>query len=876
MPRLRSSVLAVREQLAEGRQRLREQHDRGLDGAHVCAKFTSLADAAIMRLYEDALSELSQADALTLRENVTLVAHGGYGRRQQAPYSDVDLMVLHQGKVDALLTDLARRMTQDIFDVGIQLGQSLRTISQAVQLSRADAQIGTSLLESRFLLGSPTLYEEFSKAMTSMAARRSTTLSRAFISARREERLHYGETVYLLEPNVKRSRGGLRDLHLLRWLWLLKFEVADPEQLHNKELLSKFDYRRLVSAQNFLLRVRNEMHFHAGELNDLLSRPEQLRLAEYFQFRGREGMRPVEQFMRDYFHHTNHIWHLAHRLSEQMQPASRVSRVLSPVFGRTTEDGYHIGRNEVTATPRAMARLRQRLEEALRLVDLARNEGKRIAQDTWYLVYRTAPQYGSDPSPEAIHMFLQILSNPERLGELLRRMHELGVLEKLIPHFSHARSLLQFNQYHKYTVDEHCIRAVEEATYFAERQDTLGELYRRLKKKRTLHLALLLHDLGKGFQEDHCLVGRKMAQQVAQRLGLSPEETAEIEFLVFQHLLMSHLALRHDTSQPRLVSRFADQVNSQSLLDMLLMVTCADLAAVGPGVLNSWKVEVLTDLHFRASTRLSADRATQLQERRDAARTGARRLLLPEEQTDPWFERQLDALPDGYLVGRPAEQVCDMLRRLRNLTPQTGAAWGQYQPETNTIEFFAGIDQGSGRGIFSSMAGALSSKGMQILSAETNIVADGLLLLRYVVQDPDFPGETPAERIEKVGRALVASIDSEQPPTFRQVWGREQKEANAALSDLPNEVRIDSELADEYTIVEVFTIDRRGLLYRLARTLHDLGLVIRFAKIGTYLDQVVDVFYVTERDGEKPQSAERLDQIRATLTAVITPDNQCE
>lgn len=874
MPRLRPSVLAVREQLAEGRQHLRELHDRGLEGANVCAKFTSLVDAAIIRLHEDALAELSEADASKLRENVTLVAHGGYGRRQQAPFSDVDLMILHQGRVDALLTDLARRLTQDIFDVGIQLGQSLRTVSQAVALSRTDPQIGTSLLESRFLLGSSAIYAEFSKAMSSMVGRRSSALSRAFIFARREERLHYGETVYLLEPNVKRSRGGLRDLHLLRWLWLLKFGIADPERIYNMELLSKFDYRRLVSAQNFLLRVRNELHFHSGEPNDLLSRPEQLRLAEYFQFRGREGMRPVEQFMRDYFHHTNHIWHLAHRLSEQMQPASRVSRVLSPVFGRTTDDGYHIGRYEVSATPRAMARLRQRLEEALRLVDLARQEGKRIGQDTWYLVYRTAPQYGNDPSSEAIQQFLNILSNPEHLGELLRRLHELGVLEKIIPDFSHARSLLQFNQYHKYTVDEHCIRAVEEATFFAERHDTLGELYRRLKDKRTLHLALLLHDLGKGFQEDHSVVGRRIAQRIAQRLKLPLEETAEIEFLVFQHLLMSHLALRHDTSQPRLVSRFADEVNSQSLLDMLLLVTCADLAAVGPDVLNSWKVEVLTDLHFRASTNLSAERASQLQERRDAARSNARRLLFPEEQTEPWFERQLDALPDGYIVGQPAEHVCDMLRRLRNLTPETGTAWGQYQPETDTIEFFAGIDQGSGRGIFSSMAGALSSNGMQILFAETNIVADGLLLLRYVVQDPDFPGETPAERIDKVVRTLVASIDSDEPPKFRQVWGREQKEANAALSDLPIEVRIDSELADEYSIVEVFTIDRRGLLYRLARTLHDLNLVIRFAKIGTYLDQVVDVFYVTERDGAKPRSAERLDQIRAALTAVITPDDK--
>lgn len=872
MPRLRSSVLAVREQLAEGRERLREQHDRGVDGVHVCTKFTSLIDAAIFRLYEDALQELPTADATKLRENVALVAHGGYGRRQQAPFSDVDLMILHEGRVDALLKELARRLTQDIFDVGVQLGQSLRTPGQAVQLSRTDPQIGTSLIESRHLLGSATVYTNYSKALKAMFQRRGMGLSRTFIAARREERLRYGETVYLLEPNVKRSRGGLRDLHLLRWLWFVKFGTVDPDRLYNMELLSKFDYRRLMSAQNFLLRVRNEMHFHSAEANDLLNRAEQLRLAEYFQFRGRAGMRPVEQFMRDYFHHTNHIWHLAHRVSEQMQPSSRVSRVLSPVFGRTTADDYQVGRREISATPRAMARLRQRLDEALRLADLARTEAKRINQDTWNLVYRTAPQYGTEPSPETVETFLRILGDPVRLGELLRRLHELGVLERIIPEFSHARSLLQFNQYHKYTVDEHCIRAVEEATYFAERQDTLGEVYRRLQDKQVLHLALLLHDLGKGFEEDHSVVGRRIAQHTAQRLGLSPPRAEALEFLVYRHLLMSHLALRHDTSQPQLVRRFAEQVGSQEHLDMLLVITCADLAAVGPGVLNSWKVEVLSELHFRTSPLLSAERAAQVQQRRDAARDSVWKLLTPQEQTDPWFERQLATLPDGYVVGRLSDSVVDMLRRLHGLAPESGAAWGQYQPETDTIEFFAGVERGSGRGVFSSMAGALSSSGTQILFAETNLVADDLLLLRYVVQDPDFPSEPQAERIEKVSRALVESIDADQPPTFRQVWGRDRTEANAALSDLPNEVRIDSELADESTIIEVFTIDHRGLLYRLARTLHDLGLVIRFAKIGTYLDQVVDVFYVAERGGDKPQSAERLDEIRAALTAVITPD----
>jgi len=277
--RLRPIVLEVRRQLAENRQQLRDQHDRGSEGARVCTRYTSFVDAAIMRLYDAYMSELPEAEARQIRERVALVAHGGYGRRQQAPFSDVDLMILYEGKRDAPIVQFATRLTQDICDVYQHLGHSLRTPAEAVQQARADAQVGTSLLESRRLVGSSAVYDRYSELMKSMVERRSTALARAFITERRKERLEFGETVYLLEPNVKRSRGGLREVHLLRWLWYLKSGVADPDRLHDMGLLSKFDHRRLMSAQSFLLRVRNEMHFHANETCDALSRAEHVSLA---------------------------------------------------------------------------------------------------------------------------------------------------------------------------------------------------------------------------------------------------------------------------------------------------------------------------------------------------------------------------------------------------------------------------------------------------------------------------------------------------------------------------------------------------------------------------------------------------------------------
>jgi [protein-PII] uridylyltransferase len=578
--------------------------------------------------------------------------------------------------------------------------------------------------------------------------------------------------------------------------------------------------------------------------------------------------------MRDYFHHTAHVWRLAHRLSELMQPVSRVSRVLEPMFGRKIEDDYQIGRHEINATSRALARLEQHREEVLKLADLARGEGKRISQDTWHFIYRTAPKYSSEPKPAVNQRFLKLLANPLRLGELLRRLLELGVLEKIVPAFSHARSLLQFNQYHKYTVDEHCIRTVEEATRFADRQDLLGDVYRRLADKSTLHMALLLHDLGKGYEEDHSEVGRRIAAETARRFGLPAEQAGTLEFLVHRHLFMSHLGLKYDTSQTQLVNRFADEVGSQERLDLLFLVTCADLAGVGPDVLSSWKVEVLSELYVRASSQLAARSGAAVDGKPDGERSAARQLLSPAERDDPWFERHLVALPDSFVTKRPAAALVDTLRRLRHLEPRAGTAWASYLPETDTIEFLAGIDQGAGRAIFSSMAGALTSNRMQILSADTNTLPDGLLLLRYVACEPETPGEPSAERLAAVSRALVASIDCNESPTFPKILGREQKEAGAVLSDLPNAVRIDDEMSDECSVIEVITVDRRGLLYRLARALHDLGLVIRFSKIGTYLDQVVDVFYVTERDGQKPKGEERLGEIRESLMGVISPSAQ--
>ena len=576
-PQFRTSLLAAKSQLAEGREKLREQHDHDSPGIQVCARLTDLLDGIVMSLFDAALADLELDD---IREHLALVPNGGYGRRDVAPYSDLDLMILHKRSARGV-SELAKRLMKDLYDTGLVLGHSVRTPGQAVGLARGDVSICTALMESRFLAGNQDLYKRFAASFAKMTSRRFRSLHPAIVAARREERAQYGETIYLLKPNIKRSRGGLRDIQLLRWIGFARFGSSDPDHLQQMGALSKDDRRRLRSATEFLLRVRNEMHFNAGKAQDMLDRPEQVRMAGRFGFQGTDGMLPVEQFMREYFRHTSQVRYLASRFVQSVRPAPPMTGVLGPIMGHRVEGDYRVGWKHITATRQGLTKLKGDLDEVLRLADLANLYGIRIAPSTWEAVCRAAPGYSNEVSPEVARRFLSLLAQPARLGELLRRLHELGVLEKIVPAFAHARCLLQFNEYHKYTVDEHCIRAVECATEFAADRGPLGEAYRGIKQKRILHLALLLHDAGKGHAEDHADVGRRIAEETAARLELPARESDTLKFLVHKHLMMSHLAFRRDTSDDEVVVRFAVDVGSPEVLQMLYVLTCADLAAVG-------------------------------------------------------------------------------------------------------------------------------------------------------------------------------------------------------------------------------------------------------------------------------------------------------
>ena len=866
--RLRAHVLAAKQRLAEGYGQLKLRHQTGCRGVELCAAISDLRDEVLLGLYRHALDGLG-TEGDRLGRQIALVAHGGYGRRDVAPFSDVDLMILRPPKAAGPIESLVQQLLSDVFDAGLDFGHSVRTIQEACQLSHQDASTCTSLVESRYLAGDRELFDRFVRRFEARVRRRGAGVVALIEAARSEERAKFGETVHLLEPNVKRSPGGLRDAQLIRWIGLARYGAREPAELVRQGVFSPEDYERFRQALDFLLWLRNEIHFAAGKPGDVLDRAEQLRIADLLHIEATAGMLPVELFMREYFRHTEKVSHLAARVGAKARSSPGRRKFWNAIFGRRVPGGLFIGPQELMATRRALAHMKGNITAAIQLADLANLYDKQIAVETWEAIHQDVPNLPSELPAAACRHFLSLLSHPGRLGELLRGLHGIGLLERFIPQFAHARGLLQFNQYHKYTVDEHSFQAVDRAVGLLLDTGPLGRVYRGIRRKEILHLALLLHDLGKGYPQEHTEVGLKIAGETAERLGLDDEDAEALKFLVHKHLVMNHLAFRRDTGDEQMIVRFAVEVGSPELLRMLYVMTAADLGAVGPDTWTTWKGEVLADLFHRAMQHLAGESlGTSREEYLESLRQAARTVLGPEG-AQTIFTRRVKGLPASYLTTTDPLQIADDLRLLSHLKPGEVNTQGRYQADTHTVQFTIVTSEDVTSGIFHKLTGALTSQGLEILSAQINTLADRMVLDRFWVQDPDFSGEPPPQRLDEIRQALRQSLtNGGKPPTFRRIWTVGDS-AQRTVSKAETRVRIDNSTSDRYTIIDVFTTDRRGLLYAVTRTLFEMGCSVWRAKIGTYIDQVVDVFYVTDQAGNKIEAPARLHATRRKLLEVI-------
>jgi [protein-PII] uridylyltransferase len=482
----------------------------------------------------------------------------------------------------------------------------VRTPADALAAARADPQFATALVEARLLWGDERIFNAFkSKFHRQIARNRYSDFYRDVVAARQAERAQFGETERQLEPDVKRSPGGLRDVHLIRWIGFARYGTTDIDLLRLEGALTRDDAQAVVAAQEFITRIRVDLHFAAGKAQEVLTRDEQLRLAELHGVSPIPGQRPVERFMQTYFRHSTALADIASRFALRHRPRSWLARIAKIVLSHRSNHIYRVSSGEIDVIPRFREQACSTLESLLNLYELAGLYSVRPAPELVELIRQAVPKIPRVVSPEAARLFLSILRAGGQVGRLLRDMYATGLLEVILPEMSHVRCLLQFNQYHSYTVDEHSLRAVEAAERFQSDPGPVGVAYRQVRHKDILHLALLLHDLGKGYEQDHSEVGREIARAVARRLGLSGHFREMLEFLVHKHLIMAHLAFRRDLTEVEMLLRFSRDVGSPELLRMLFVLTAADMTAVGPGTWTNWKAELTAELFERALQILS-------------------------------------------------------------------------------------------------------------------------------------------------------------------------------------------------------------------------------------------------------------------------------
>jgi len=873
-------LAAKKARCAEIRSRARRLFDGGATGVQVSAAISNATDELILDFLDERLTALTKNQQEFVGRNSALVAVGGSGRGELAPWSDADLLFLHRPTNSSPFTLCASHVVRDLWDAGIKLGHSIRNPGDTISLSRHEPEVATALVESRLLWGDAGLFEQFMRKFRKRAVRGRL---RAFVDdcicAREQERADFGSTHSSLEPDVKRSSGGLRDVHLIRWLGYAYYGAADIESIRLQGGLRKGDARRLNAAHEYLTRIRIDMHFEAGQPSDLLSKEEQLRIAHKRGIDDTANQRSVERLMQEYFRRSGEIANVCERFVALHRPRRKRSRFISFLMTHRSDGILKVGPDTISVHPRHHDAVCGNLESILKLHRSALLYGVDIAPELLESLKQAAKQLDATVSRESGELFRDLLARTGNLGRVLRIMYETGLLEILVPDMSHARSLLQFNQYHSYTVDEHTLRAVEAAEAFEHDSGPLGTAYRAIRHKELLHLALLLHDLGKGLEGDHSEIGEQIALRITKRLDMPEYQQEIVALLVRQHLKMTHLALRRDISDPQTIIELSRAAGSPETLRMLYVLTAADLSAVGPDVWNDWKAGLLTGLYDRAMRALSGkpflhNEKERLQRIRDQVQAAIVPLDSPTDGKDmsQWVREQLEAFPPHYLSATPPEKIASDIDTIEGLVPEIIVVDGEYDRQTGTVEYRLIAYEDQVANCFHRMTGALTAKRLEILGAQISTSSNGVVVDRFRVVDSDHTDDVPRERIEEVAQAVRDALTGKVavPDLFQRHRRFNSSQDFDDVSNLPLRIGLDNDSSERATIVDVFAYDRPGLLYTIARTLFQLGVSVEFAKIATHLDQVADAFYVTNEDGEKIKDGAEIRRIRDELTEVIT------
>ncbi len=838
--------------------------------------YTFLTDGLVTAALYLATTYLHPRPNPTLAEHIAVIAVGGYGRGEMAPFSDVDLLFLTPYKITAWAESVIESMLYTLWDIKLKVGHASRTIRDCLRLGQEDFTIRTAMLEHRFLAGHAPLAEEFD---TRLKDELFSDGGRDFIEAKLSERearhRKQGER-YVVEPNVKEGKGGLRDLQSLFWIAKYIHGVQDAAELVPLGVFRPDEFDRFVQAEDFLWAVRAHMHLITGRPTEQLTFDLQVEVAERMGYRDRAGRRGVEIFMQRYFREATAVGDLTRIFLTKLEATHLKSEpLLERIFRRKprVRDGYKVINNRLAIVdPDAFLSDKMNL---LRLFEEGLRTGMLIHPDAMRLVTANLALIDDEMrgDKEAQRIFLDLLlkhGNPERA---LRRMNELGVLAAFIPEFEPIVAMMQFNMYHSYTVDEHIIQCIAQLAKIEKGELTeslpiASGILERGVNRRVLYVALLLHDIAKGRPEDHSILGAKIARQVAPRLGLNKSECETVAWLVRYHLLMSDMAQKRDIADPRTVRDFAKAVKTVKRLDLLTVLTVCDIRGVGPSTWNNWKAALIRALYRQTRKALETGMEDLTRENRGVEAKKTLRDALPDWPKSALKTETARHYPP-YWQGLHVTAHVDFAEMLREMEDKGDPAEVliRLHPDEDrdaTRACFVMVDH---PGIFARIAGALALVGANVVDARSYTTKDGYVTDAFWIQDADgHPYE--AARLPRLTQMIHKTLKGEVVAR-EALKARDKIKKREQAFNVPTHITFDNDGSEIYTIIEVDTRDRPGLLYDLARALASANVYIANAVIATYGEQVVDSFYVKDMFGLKYHSKAKQKSLEAKLRTAI-------
>ena len=877
--RRRDALDMLKCSLEDGKAEIRRRFEAVRGGGPRAQREQSfLMDQLIRVIYDLAANRAYRASNPTAGEHLCIAAVGGYGRGELAPCSDIDLLFVLPFKSTPRNEQVIEYVLYMLWDLGLKVGHATRTIQECVRLSRKDLTIRTSILESRFVWGEKPLFDQLRTRFRKEVVKGS---ERAFVEAKLAERderhRRMGGSRYVLEPNVKDGKGGLRDLHTLFWIAKYLHPVREVSDLVDRGVLRASEAARFAKAQRFLSTVRCRLHYLSGRGDDRITFDRQPEIGALLGYKDHAGARGVERFMKHYYLTVKEVGDLTGIFCAALEiEHSRRSRFALPKLGllQRAPDGLAIESGRL-ALARG-ARFVERPIEILRLFHTSQDRGIDIHPRALRAMTRNLRLVdGLREDAEANRLFLDMLTSPKNPERILRQLNEAGVFGRFIPDFGRVVAQMQHDMYHVFTVDEHTIMAIGilrgiEDGAFAEEMPIATEVVQTVQSRRALYMAVLLHDIGKGRGGDHSEIGEQVALRLCPRVGLTPEETETTAWLVRQHLVMSNTAFRRDVNDPKTVSDFVETVRSLERLRLLLVLTVADIRAVGPGVWTAWKAALLRDLYYAAEEAMTGGMAAAGHgyriERAKENLAAALDDFAPRE-----IETHLESGYPAYWLSHPTEALARHARLVRavtrSATPLSIDTRIDRYREATEVTVYAPDHSG----LFSHIAGAIAVSGANIVDAKIFTMTDGMALDTFWVQDGRDQPIGSRDRLARLEANIEHAITGRMRPMRElEEMIRKQGEKRDNVFTVEPRVIIDNTASATHTVVEVNGRDRPGLLYALTRALSGEDVQIGSAQIATYGESAVDVFYIKDVFGLKVTHEIKLERIRKALLEALS------